>query len=122
MKRITIFFLICCRFLHKIFHYNKLKLQQNNINIKRYTRLNIKGRLQSITNQKNKTTTKSKQTTTNTTRKSQTKTHKTKQNKTKGKKETHSIFSNDFSHVVYLFLHQNLLSTMHLRYLNYVIC
>ena len=43
-------------------------------------------------------------------------THKTKQNKTKDKKETHQIFPNDFSHVVYLFFHQNLLSTIHLRY------
>ena len=28
----------------------------------------------------------------------------------------HPIFLNDFSHVVYLFLLQNLLSTIHLRY------
>ena len=50
----------------------------------------------------------------------------TKQNKTKGKREsekkkkvtlpTDPIFPKDFSHVVYLFLHQNLLSTIHLRY------
>ena len=69
-------------------------------------------------NQKNKTTTKTKQTTTTTT----TKTKRNKQNKTKDKKKTHPIFPNDFSNVAYLFLHQNLLSTIHLRYLNYVIC
>ena len=56
-------------------------------------------------------------TTTNTQKNPQKKTHKTKY-----KKETHPIFPNDFSHVVYLFLHQNLLSTIHLRYLTYVIC
>ena len=58
-------------------------------------------------NQKNKTAAKQN-----------THTHKThtKQNKTKDKKETHQIFPNDFSHVVYLFFHQNLLSTIHLRY------
>ena len=64
-------------------------------------------------NQKSKTTTKTKQTTTNTTKK---KTQKKTQNKTRDKKETHPIFPNDFSHVVYPFLHQNLLSTIHLRY------
>ena len=29
---------------------------------------------------------------------------------------THPIFLNGFSNLVYLFLHQNLLSTIHLRY------
>ena len=62
--------------------------------------------------QKNKTT-KMKQTTTT---KNKTKETNTKENKTKDKKETHPIFLNDFSHVVYLFLHQNLLSTIHLHY------
>ena len=49
-------------------------------------------------------------------------TQTTKQNKTKDKKKDWSHFANDFSDVVYLFLHQNLLSTIHLRYGNYVIC
>ena len=49
-------------------------------------------------------------------------TQTTKQNKTKDKKKDWSHFPNDFSDVVYLFLHQNLLSTIHLRYGNYVIC
>ena len=68
-------------------------------------------------NQKNKTITKTKQTITTTT-KTPKETHKyKKQNKDKTyKKETHSIFPNDFSHAVYLFLHQNLLSTIHLHY------
>ena len=67
-------------------------------------------------NQKNKTTTKTKQTTTTAT-KTPKETHKDKSNiKTKHKKETHPIFPIDFSHVVYLFLHQNLLSTIYLRY------
>ena len=101
---------------HTIFHYNKLKLQQNDINTKRYTRLKFKQRLLSVKTQKNKTTTKTKQatTTTATTTKTPTETYKgkTKQNKN----ETQPIFPNDFSHVVYLLLHQNLLSTVHLRY------
>ena len=51
------------------------------------------------------------------------KTRKTKQNERKkreGEKKvnlpTHPIFVNDFSHVVYLYLHQILKSTIHLRY------
>ena len=32
------------------------------------------------------------------------------------KKRPTPFFPNDFSHAVYLFLHQKLLSTMHLRY------
>ena len=68
-------------------------------------------------NQKNKTTTKTKQTTT-ATKNPKRNTHKTKR---KIKKDP-PIFPNDFSHVAYLFLNQNLLSTIHLRYLNYVIC
>ena len=52
-----------------------------------------------------------------TTTKTPKETHKDKNKiKTKHKKETHPIFPNDFSHVVYLFLHQNLLSTIHLCY------
>ena len=63
-------------------------------------------------NQKNKTTIKTKQTTTTAKKpKKHTHTHKTKDNK-----EIHLIFPNDFSHVVYLFLHQSLLSTIYLRY------
>ena len=75
-------------------------------------------------NQKINTTTKTKQTTANTTttKKKKPKRKHTKQNKAKDKKETHLIFPNDFSHVVYLFHHLNLLSTIHLHYLNYVIC
>ena len=69
---------------HTIFHYNKLKLQQNDINTKRYTRLKFKQRLLSVKTQKNKTTTKTKQatTTTATTTKTPTETYKgkTKQN------------------------------------------
>ena len=42
--------------------------------------------------------------------------------KTKHKNETHSMFPNNFSHVVYLFPHQKLLSAIHLRYWNHVIC
>ena len=63
--------------------------------------------------QKNKTTIKTKQ------KKQQQKTpkethkDKIKQKKTKDEKDTHPIFLNDFSHAVYLYLHQNLLSTMH---------
>ena len=37
------------------------------------------------------------------------------------KKKTPSISLNDFSHVVYLFPHQKLLSTIYLYYRNYVI-
>ena len=67
-------------------------------------------------NQEKKQTTITKQTITTTT-KTPKETHKDKNKiKTKHKKETHPIFPNDFSHVVYLFLHQNLLSTIHLRY------
>ena len=58
-------------------------------------------------NNKNKTN--------NNKKKTHTHTH-TKQNKRKDKKKTHLIFPKDFSHVVYLFLHQNLLSTIYLRY------
>ena len=50
-------------------------------------------------------------------------THKTKQGIRERKSEkkkftfpTHPIFLNGFSNLVYLFLHQNLLSTIHLRY------
>ena len=44
-------------------------------------------------------------------------THKDKNKiKRKHKKETHPVFPNDFSHVVYLLLHQNLWNTIHLRY------
>ena len=106
---------------HTIFHYNKLKLQQNYINTKRYTRLKFKGykllKLRKSNQKQNKKKTKE--------------TH-TKQTKTKGQREretererkkfTHPIFLNDFSYVVYLFLHKNLLSTIHLRHWNYVIC
>ena len=46
---------------HAIFHYNKLKLQQNDINTKRYTRLKFKQGLQSMKTQKDKTTIKTKQ-------------------------------------------------------------
>ena len=67
-------------------------------------------------NQKNKATTKTKQTIIAAT-KTPEETHKGKnRTKTKHKKETHPIFPNDFSYVVYLFLHQNLLGTIHLRY------
>ena len=44
------------------------------------------------------------------------------QQQQKQQKEIYSIFPNDFSHVVCLFPHQKLLSTIHLRYWNYVIC
>ena len=36
--------------------------------------------------------------------------------KKKHKKETHSIFPKDFSHVFYLFPYQKLLGIIHLRY------
>ena len=80
-----------------------------------------------MTNQKNKTTTKTKQTTTTTKnpkrnsqrQKQQQKKKEAKQNITKQKKETHSIFPNDFSHAVYLFPHLKLLSTIHLRYCHF---
>ena len=39
-----------------------------------------------------------------------------KKKKKKVTLQTRHLFPNDFSHVVYLFLHQNLLSTIHLRY------
>ena len=39
-------------------------------------------------------------------------------NKRERKKKTVKIFTNDFSHIVYLILHQNLLSTNHLSYWN----
>ena len=61
-------------------------------------------------NNKNKTNNNKKKN-----QKKHTHTH-TKQNKRKDKKKTHLIFPKDFSHVVYLFLHQNLLSTIYLRY------
>ena len=64
--------------------------------------------------QKNKTTTKTKPTITATT-KTPKETRKEK-TKTKHKKETHPIFPNDFSHVVYLFLYQHFLKTIHLPY------
>ena len=68
-------------FLNKltIFHYNKIKLRQKDINTKRYTRLKFKLRLQSVKIQKNKTK-----------RNKQKKTlieAYTKQNKTKDKRE-----------------------------------
>ena len=64
-------------------------------------------------NRKNKTTTKTKQIITTTT-KTPKENHKDennnnknkKQTKIKNKKETHSIFPNDFSHAVYLLPHQ----------------
>ena len=68
---------------HAIFHYNKLKLQQNDINTKRYTRLKFKQGLQSMKTQKNKTTIKTKQkkaTTKNPQRNTQ-RQNKTKENK-----------------------------------------
>ena len=65
---------------HTIFHYNKLKLQQNDINTKRYTRLKLKQRLLSVKTQKNKTTTKTKQATTTTKTPTETYKGKTKQN------------------------------------------
>ena len=39
-----------------------------------------------------------------------------KKTKAKDNKETQPIFPNDFSHLIHLFLHQNILSTIHLRY------
>ena len=39
-------------------------------------------------------------------------------NKRERKKKKVKIFTNDFSHIVYLILHQNLLSTNHLSYWN----
>ena len=62
--------------------------------------------------QKNKTTTKTKQTITKTT-KTPTEIHKDKK---KHKKENHSIFPKDFSHVFYVFPYQKLLDIIHLRY------
>ena len=52
------------------------------------------------------------------TKQKQNKTNERKREKRKKKVSlpTHPIFSNDFSHVVYLILHQNSLSTKHLRY------
>ena len=47
---------------------------------------------------------------------------KKKKKEAKDIKETQPIFPNDFSHLIHLFLHQNLLSTIHLRYWNHVIC
>ena len=64
---------------------------------------------------KNKTTTKIKQTIKKTT-KTPKAIHKYQKQKKKHKKETHSIFPNDFSHVVYLFPYQNFLGKIHLRY------
>ena len=58
--------------------------------------------------QKNKATTKTPK-----------ETHKDKKKKkeeAKDIKETQPIFPNDFSHLIHLFLHKNLLSTIHLRY------
>ena len=43
-------------------------------------------------------------------------------NKREWKKKKVKIFTNDFSPIVYLILHQNLLSTNHLSYWNYVVC
>ena len=63
--------------------------------------------------QKNKTTIKKKKKSNNKKPPKETHKDKIKQNKTKDEKDTHPIFLNDFSHVVYLSLHQNLLSTMH---------
>ena len=59
-----------------------------------------------------KTTAKTKQTITKTT-KTPKEIHKDKK---KHKKETHSIFPKDFSHVFYLFPYQKLLGTIHLGY------
>ena len=114
----SLFYLI---FLNKqtIFHYNKLIQQQNGINRKRHTILKFKLRLQSMKNSEKQTKNAKK---TNNKRqkakqkKSNLKKHtrnKTKQKK-KGRKKRESV--------VYLFLHQNLFSTIHLRYWNYVIC
>ena len=64
-------------------------------------------------NQKNEKATKTKQTITKTT-KIPKEIHKDK--KKKHKKETHSIFPKDFSHVFYLFPYQKLLGIIHLRY------
>ena len=47
---------------------------------------------------------------------------KQQQQQQQQQKEIQWIFPNDFSHVVCLFPHQKLLSTIHLRYSNYVIC
>ena len=57
--------------------------------------------------QKNKTIPKTKQTNNNNNNKSPPKISQ-RQNKSKHKKEIHLIFSNDFSHVVYLFQHQSI--------------
>ena len=65
---------------------------------------------------KNKTTTKTKQTTITATKTPQKISQRLNKTKTKHKKETHPIFPNDFSHVVYLYFNQNLLSIT-----NYVI-
>ena len=74
---------------HANFHYDKLKLQQNDINTKNYKILKFKQRLQSMEN---------------------------KIQKKEDRKKFHPIFSKKFSHIVYLSLHQNLLKTIHLRY------
>ena len=129
-------------FFHLIFFFKLaynlslqyLKLQQNYMNTKSYKRLKFKQRLQIMKNSekqtkkwKRKTKEKRKKT------KNKTKTqNKYSQNKTKGKRERerlrkklpppiHPIFPNGFLHVVYLFVHWNLLSVIRLLYLNYVI-
>ena len=85
---------------HTIFHDIKLKLQQKHINKKkRYIRLRFKWTFLNVKNQKNKTRTKTKQTITKTTKTPK----EIYKDKKKHKKEIHSIFPNDFSHVVYLF-------------------
>ena len=63
-------------------------------------------------NQKNKTTTKTKRTITKTTKNPKV-IHKDKK---KHKKETHSIFLKDFSHVFYLLPYQTLFGIILLRY------
>ena len=76
-----------------------------------------------MTNQKSKT----KQTTAtntlkeihedkNSKKKKKKKNQNEKQKQKKHKKETHCIFPINFSHVVYLFPHQNFLRKIHLRY------
>ena len=81
---------------HTIFHYNKLKLQQNDIKTKRYKRLKFKQRLQSMKNSVKQTKKWTRKTidkmktrkTKNQNKRNKAKETHTKQNKRKGKRES----------------------------------
>ena len=85
----------------------KLKLQQNHINTKRYKRLRIQikvARYEKIRKAKN-VDKKNK-----------------RQNRSKTRKTLNKHNQNKTRQISYLFLHQNLPSTNHFCYWNYVIC